>query len=94
MRVTRARYGEGGVTRHHDRSVAQRTVIVGPVFAHEVVGFSGGQKYLSLGCPAGDHRPVALVAPRSSAPWGLTQVRALIDEAASLDRVTSSPCAW
>lgn len=66
-----------------------RTVIVGPVFPHEVVGFSGGNKYLFPGVSARDLIDVShwLGALITSAEiigrLGVTPVRALINEAAS-----------
>ena len=66
------------------------TLIVGPVFPHEVVGFSGGNKYLFPGVAAQDVIDVShwLGALISSAEIigtrGTTPVRALIDEAAAL----------
>jgi nickel-dependent lactate racemase len=66
------------------------TLIVGPVFPHEVVGFSGGNKYLFPGvggCELIDfsHWLGALITSAEiiGTP-GITPVRALIDEAASL----------
>ncbi len=66
------------------------TLIVGPVFPHEVVGFSGGNKYLFPGVAVQDVINVShwLGALISSAEiigtTGITPVRALINEAASL----------
>jgi len=66
------------------------TVIVGPVFPHEVVGFSGGNKYLFPGIAVKDVIDVShwLGALISSAEIigtkGITPVRALINEAAAL----------
>jgi len=66
------------------------TLIVGPVFPHEVVGFSGGNKYLFPGVAAPDVINVShwLGALITSAEMigtrGVTPVRAMINEAASL----------
>ena len=66
------------------------TLIVGPVFPHEVVGFSGGNKYLFPGVSGQELIDVShwLGALITSADIigtrGITPVRALIDEAASL----------
>lgn len=66
------------------------TLIVGPVFPHEVVGFSGGNKYLIPGVAGQDVIDVShwLGALITSAELigtrGTTPVRALIDEAAAL----------
>ena len=66
------------------------TVIVGPVFPHEVVGFSGGNKYLFPGVAVKDvidvsHWLGALISSvEIIGTRGITPVRALIDEAAAL----------
>ena len=66
------------------------TLIVGPVFPHEVVGFSGGHKYLFPGVAAQDiidlsHWLGALITSvEIIGTRGVTPVRALIDEAAAL----------
>jgi nickel-dependent lactate racemase len=66
------------------------TLIVGPVFPHEVVGFSGGNKYLFPGVSSQEVIDVShwLGALISSATIigtrGTTPVRALIDDAAAL----------
>lgn len=66
------------------------TIIVGPVFPHEVVGFSGGNKYLFPGLSGPEvidvsHWLGALLTSREiiGSP-GITPVRALIHEAAAL----------
>jgi nickel-dependent lactate racemase len=66
------------------------TVIVGPVLPHEVVGFSGGNKYLFPGLSGPElidltHWLGALITSREiiGAP-GITPVRAVIDAAAEL----------
>jgi nickel-dependent lactate racemase len=66
------------------------TLIVGPVFPHEVVGFSGGNKYLFPGVSGQEfidasHWLGALITSASTiGVLGITPVRALIDEAASM----------
>lgn len=66
------------------------TLIVGPVFPHEVVGFSGGNKYLFPGVSGRDlidlsHWLGALItSARIIGTLGPTPVRALIDEATSM----------
>ncbi len=87
---------EGRLTEPVDvvlnRAVVEHDValVVGPVFPHEVVGFSGGNKYFFPGVAGPEmidfsHWLGALIS--SSAiigTQGITPVRALIDEAASL----------
>ncbi len=69
---------------------ADLTLIVGPVFPHEVVGFSGGNKYLFPGVSGRElidisHWLGALItSARIIGTLGETPVRALIDEAASM----------
>jgi nickel-dependent lactate racemase len=66
------------------------TLIVGPVFPHEVVGFSGGNKYLFPGVAVKDvinlsHWLGALITSADMiGARGVTPVRALINEAAGL----------
>ena len=66
------------------------TLLVGPVFPHEVVGFSGGNKYLFPGVSGRElidlsHWLGALITSSGIiGRRGVTPVRALIDEAASL----------
>ena len=66
------------------------TIIIGPVFPHEVVGFSGGNKYLFPGVSGRElidlsHWLGALITNASIiGTRGITPVRALIDEAASM----------
>jgi len=75
-----------------NRAVAEHdlTLIVGPVFPHEVVGFSGGNKYLYPGVSGRQLIDVShwLGALITSAEIigrrGTTPVRMLIDEAASM----------
>lgn len=65
-------------------------LVVGPVFPHEVVGFSGGNKYFFPGVAGQDiidlsHWLGALITSADIiGTRGTTPVRALIDEAASL----------
>src|SRR5690625_7674566 len=71
------------------RSVLFRS-IVGPVFPHEVVGFSGGNKYFFPGCSVHDvidisHWVGALItASRIIGTLGITPLRQLIDAASAL----------
>jgi nickel-dependent lactate racemase len=66
------------------------TLIVSPVFPHEVVGFSGGNKYLFPGVSGRElidlsHWLGALItSAQIIGTRGITPVRALINEAASL----------
>jgi lactate racemase len=66
------------------------TIIVGPVFPHEVVGFSGGNKYLFPGVSGRElidisHWLGALITSAEIiGTRGTTPVRALINEAASM----------
>jgi lactate racemase len=66
------------------------TIIVGPVLPHEVVGFSGGNKYLFPGLSGQElidvtHWLGALITSRTIiGTTGITPVRALIDAAAGL----------
>ncbi|MGV0836342.1 lactate racemase domain-containing protein [Mycolicibacterium thermoresistibile] len=66
------------------------TLIVGPVFPHEVVGFSGGNKYLFPGVSGRElidisHWLGALITSAEIiGTRGITPVRALINEAAAL----------
>ncbi len=66
------------------------TLILGPVFPHEVVGFSGGNKYLFPGVSGRElidlsHWLGALItSPRIIGTRGITPVRALIEEAAAM----------
>jgi nickel-dependent lactate racemase len=75
-----------------NRAVVEHDVclVVGPVFPHEVVGFSGGNKYFFPGVAGQEiidfsHWLGALITSASiiGTP-GVTPVRALIDEAAAL----------
>jgi lactate racemase len=75
-----------------NRAVAEHDValVVGPVFPHEVVGFSGGNKYFFPGVGGQDvidlsHWLGALISSREIiGTAGTTPVRALIDTAAAL----------
>lgn len=66
------------------------TVIIGPVLPHEVVGFSGGNKYLFPGLSGQElidvsHWLGALVTSREIiGTLGITPVRAVIDAAAAM----------
>ncbi|MGO9857664.1 MAG: lactate racemase domain-containing protein [Acidimicrobiales bacterium] len=66
------------------------TIIIGPVLPHEVVGFSGGNKYLFPGLSGQElidvtHWLGALITSRTIiGTRGVTPVRALIDAAADL----------
>lgn len=66
-----------------------RVIIVGPVFPHEVVGFSGGHKYLFPGVGAPEfinffHWFAALITNPKIIGHKDTPVRSLIEEAASM----------
>lgn len=75
-----------------NRAVVEHDVVlvVGPVFPHEVVGFSGGNKYFFPGVSGQEvidltHWVGALITSRDTiGTHGTTPVRALIDEAAAL----------
>jgi nickel-dependent lactate racemase len=66
------------------------SVVIGPVFPHEVVGFSGGNKYFFPGVAGQEvidfsHWLGALISSADIiGTRGVTPVRALIDEAASM----------
>ncbi len=66
------------------------TLVVGPVFPHEVVGFSGGNKYLFPGVSGKElidvsHWLGALITSKEIiGTRGVTPVRALIDRAAAM----------
>jgi nickel-dependent lactate racemase len=66
-----------------------QVLICGPVFPHEVVGFSGGNKYLFPGISGREmidftHWLGALLGSYDIIGTGYTPVRAMIDRAASL----------
>jgi len=70
-------------------------VICGPVFPHEVVGFSGGNKYFFPGIAGADvinftHWLGALITNYEVIGSGYTPVRAVIDRAASLVSVPTA----
>jgi lactate racemase len=75
-----------------NRQVAEADVaiVVGPVFPHEVVGFSGGNKYFFPGVSGQElidvsHWVGALITSAEMiGTLGVTPVRALIDEAAAM----------
>jgi nickel-dependent lactate racemase len=81
-----------GVAVRLNRAVVEHDIalVVGPVFPHEVVGFSGGNKYFFPGVGGQDvidmsHWLGALITSASIiGTRGVTPVRALIDEAAAL----------
>ncbi len=84
-----------------NRAVVEADValVVGPVFPHEVVGFSGGNKYFFPGVGGQDvidlsHWLGALITSAEMiGTRGITPVRALIDEAAALiDREKLALC--
>jgi nickel-dependent lactate racemase len=81
-----------GVDVKINRAVVQHDIalVVGPVFPHEVVGFSGGNKYFFPGVAGQEiidlsHWLGALITSASiiGAP-GITPVRAMIDQAAAM----------
>lgn len=65
-------------------------IVIGPVFPHEVVGFSGGNKYFFPGVSGQDMIDVShwvgalITSSEMIGSRGVTPVRALINEAASL----------
>lgn len=69
---------------------ADVNLVIGPVFPHEVVGFSGGNKYFFPGCSVHDvidisHWVGALItASNIIGTLGITPVRQLIDTAADM----------
>ena len=69
---------------------ADLAIVVGPVFPHEVVGFSGGNKYFFPGVSGQElidlsHWVGALITSAEMiGTRGITPVRALVDEAATL----------
>jgi nickel-dependent lactate racemase len=97
--LTAARIAElsGGMLHHTtqvriNRAVIEHdvTLILSPVFPHEVVGFSGGNKYLFPGVSGRElidlsHWLGALITSAGIiGTRGITPVRALIDEAAAM----------
>ena len=81
-----------GVDVRLNRAVVEHdlVLVLGPVFPHEVVGFSGGTKYLVPGVAAAEvidatHWLGALITSREIiGTLGTTPVRAMIDEAAAM----------
>jgi nickel-dependent lactate racemase len=81
-----------GVDVRLNRAIVEHDValVVGPVFPHEVVGFSGGNKYFFPGVAGQEvidlsHWLGALITSADIiGTRGITPVRALIDEAASM----------
>jgi nickel-dependent lactate racemase len=72
-----------------------QVVICGPVFPHEVVGFSGGNKYFFPGIAGPDvinftHWLGALITNYEVIGAGYTPVRAVIDRAASMVTVPTA----
>ena len=72
-----------------------RIIICGPVFPHEVVGFSGGNKYFFPGIAGAEvinftHWLGALITNYEIIGSGYTPVRAVIDRAASMVPVPTS----
>ncbi|MBW6495138.1 MAG: DUF2088 domain-containing protein, partial [Burkholderiaceae bacterium] len=70
-------------------------IICGPVFPHEVVGFSGGNKYLFPGIAGADvinftHWLGALITSYEIIGAGYTPVRAVIDRAAAMVSVPTA----
>ncbi len=70
-------------------------IICGPVFPHEVVGFSGGNKYLFPGIAGADvinftHWLGALITNYEIIGAGYTPVRAVIDRAAAMVSVPTA----
>lgn len=70
-------------------------LIVGPVFPHEVVGFSGGNKYLFPGIAGEEilnffHWLGALITNPAVIGHKYTRIRAVVDRAASLVRTPKS----
>jgi nickel-dependent lactate racemase len=82
----------GGIPVRINRAVAEHDValIIGPVFPHEVAGFSGGNKYFFPGVSGRElidlsHWLGALItSAQIIGTKGVTPVRALIDEAAAM----------
>ena len=97
--ISAERIGElsGGLLHHRvevklNRAVAEHDValVVGPVFPHEVVGFSGGNKYFFPGVCGQEVIDVShwlgalITSAEIIGTRGITPVRALINEAASM----------
>ena len=79
-----------GVRINRHVAAADVAIVVGPVFPHEVVGFSGGNKYFFPGVSGQElidlsHWVGALITSAEMiGTQGVTPVRALINEAATL----------
>jgi nickel-dependent lactate racemase len=89
--ISQGRLAEDVVVRVNRAAVEHDvTLVVGPVFPHEVVGFSGGNKYLFPGISGQEmidvsHWLGALISSSTIiGTSGITPVRALIDRAASM----------
>ena len=88
--VTEGRLAESVRVRINRNVVAHDVaLVVGPVFPHEVVGFSGGNKYFFPGVAGPEiidlsHWLGALIGSGTIIGTGHTPVRALIDRAAAL----------
>ena len=97
--ISAERIGElsGGLLRHRvdvklNRAVVEHDVaiVIGPVFPHEVVGFSGGNKYFFPGVCGQEVIDVShwlgalITSAEIIGTRGITPVRALINEAAAM----------
>jgi hypothetical protein len=90
--LSEGRFRHQSVNVRLNRAVVEHdvTLVVGPVFPHEVVGFSGGNKYLFPGVSSQEvinlsHWLGALITSAEIiGTRGTTPVRALIDEAVLL----------
>ncbi|GAB3622006.1 lactate racemase domain-containing protein [Mariniluteicoccus endophyticus] len=90
--LTGGRLHDQGVEVQINRHVAEADValVIGPVFPHEVVGFSGGNKYFYPGVAGADlidlsHWVGALITSYTMiGSRGVSPVRALINEAAAM----------
>jgi nickel-dependent lactate racemase len=90
--LSEGRFRHQSVEVRLNRAVVEHdvTLVVGPVFPHEVVGFSGGNKYFFPGISSQEvinvsHWLGALITSAEIiGTRGITPVRALIDEAAAL----------
>ncbi len=74
-------------------------LILGPVFPHEVVGFSGGNKYLFPGISGGEfvqffHWLGAVITCGRTIGYKHTPVRAVVDKAAGLVSVPGTASPW
>lgn len=91
-RLTRGLLTDRDMAVQINKIVAEADInlVVGPVFPHEVVGFSGGNKYFFPGCSVHDvidisHWVGALItASDIIGTLGITPVRQLIDTAADM----------